>query len=83
MGQHLLYDLGCEEGIRGHLEHLAGVKEGMLRDLATWTSFPPQTADALEAGLEAEKRARSCDDLAAERDALLVEYLRARRERRP
>jgi len=83
MGPHLLYDLGGgEDGIGGHLEHLAGVKEGMLRDLATWTTFPPDTAETLAAGLAAEKGARTYDELVAERDALLVEYLRARRERR-
>jgi carnitine 3-dehydrogenase len=81
MGPHLLYDLGGgEEGIRGHVEHLAAVKEGMLRDLATWTEFPLETADALEEGLAAEKGARTYDELVAERDALLVAYLRARRE---
>jgi carnitine 3-dehydrogenase len=83
MGPHLLYDLGGgEEGIRGHVEHLAGVKEGMLRDLATWTTFPPETGDALADGLAAEKSGRSYDELVAERDALLVACLLARRERR-
>lgn len=83
MGPHLLYDLGGgEEGIRGHVEHLAGVKEGMLRDLATWTTFPPETGEALAGGLEAEKHARTYDELVVERDALLVAYLRAQRERR-
>ncbi len=52
----------------------------MLRDLATWTEFPLETADALEEGLAAEKGARTYDELVAERDALLVAYLRARRE---
>jgi 3-hydroxyacyl-CoA dehydrogenase len=81
MGPHLLYDLGGGlEGIRGHVEHLAAVKEGMLRDLATWTEFPPDTGAALEAGLTEEKGARSYEDLVAERDALLVAYLRAERE---
>jgi carnitine 3-dehydrogenase len=81
MGPHLLYDLGGgEEGIAGHVEHLAAVKEGMLRDLATWTTFPPETAAALEAGLAEEKGARTYDELVAERDALLVAYLRARRD---
>ncbi len=80
MGPHLLYDLGGgEDGIVGHVEHLAAVKEGMLRDLATWTSFPPETGEALAAGLAREKGARSYDELVAERDALLVAYLRARR----
>jgi carnitine 3-dehydrogenase len=80
MGPHLLYDLGGgDAGIRGHLEHLAGVKEGMLRDLATWTAFPPETADVLDAGVKAEKGERSYAELVAERDALLVAYLRAQR----
>jgi carnitine 3-dehydrogenase len=81
MGPHLLYDLGGgREGIRGHVEHLAAVKEGMLRDLATWTEFPPDTGAALEAGLAEEKGGRSYEDLVAERDALLVAYLRAEHE---
>jgi len=81
MGPHLLYDLGGgREGIRGHVEHLAAVKEGMLRDLADWTEFPPDTGAALEAGLIEEKGGRSYEDLTAERDALLVAYLRAERE---
>ena len=83
MGPHLLYDLGGgEEGIEGHVEHLAAVKEGMLRDLATWTEFPPETGEALAGGLAVEKGARTYDELVAERDALLVAYLRAQRERR-
>ena len=83
MGPHLLYDLGGgQEGIVGHVEHLAAVKEGMLRDLATWTTFPPETGAALEAGLAEEKGGRSYDELVAERDALLVAYLRAERELR-
>ena len=83
MGPHLLYDLGGgQEGIVGHVEHLAAVKEGMLRDLATWTTFPPETGAVLAAGLAEEKGARSYDELVAERDALLVAYLRAEHELR-
>ena len=54
----------------------------MLRDLATWTTFPPETGEVLDAGLAAEKGARTYDELVAERDALLVAYLRARRDQR-
>jgi 3-hydroxyacyl-CoA dehydrogenase len=80
MGPHLLYDLGGgRQGIRGHLQHLAGVKERMLRDLATWTKFPPGCAEALADGLQAEKAGRSFEQLAAERDELLAAYLAARR----
>ena len=81
MGPHLLYDLGGgREGIRGHVEHLAAVKEGMLRDLATWTAFPPQTGEVLEAGLAEEKAGRTYEELTADRDRLLIAYLKARRE---
>ena len=81
MGPHLLYDLGGgAEGIRGHVEHLAEVKEGMLRDLATWTTFPAQTGEVLEAGLAEEKAGRTYGELTAERDKLLIAYLRAQRE---
>ncbi len=80
MGPHLLYDLGGgEAGIGGHIEHLAATKEGMLRDLATWTVFPAGTSEALDAGLAEEKAGRGHAELAAERDALLVSLVRARR----
>jgi hypothetical protein len=80
MGPHLLYDLGGgPDGIRGHLAHLTNVKEGMLRDLATWTQFPPSSGDALAEGLEVEKAGRSYEELAAARDDLLAAYLAARR----
>jgi carnitine 3-dehydrogenase len=79
MGPHLLYHLGGGAGgIRGHLDHLVGVKEGMLRDLATWTTFPDDTADVLEAGLAEETAGRSMADLVRERDEILAGILRLR-----
>lgn len=79
MGPHLLYHLGGGSGgIRGHLEHLVGVKEGMLRDLAVWTTFPGDTADVLEAGLAKETAGRSMADLVRERDESLAAILRLR-----
>ncbi|MCL5942519.1 MAG: 3-hydroxyacyl-CoA dehydrogenase NAD-binding domain-containing protein [Actinobacteria bacterium] len=78
MGPHLLYHLGGGPGgIRGHLDHLAGVKEGMLRDLATWTTFPADTADVLETGLAAETSGRSTAELAEVRDQALAAILAA------
>ena len=78
MGPHLLYHLGGGEGgIRGHLEHLGAVKETMLRDLATWTSFPPGTADLLEDGLRHEVAGRRDEELIAERDRALVAFRHA------
>jgi 3-hydroxyacyl-CoA dehydrogenase len=81
MGPHLLYDLGGgEQGIRGHLEHLSASKVGMLRDLATWTEFPSDSADVLAAGLAAEKAGRRYDELSELRDELLAACLAARRD---
>ncbi len=78
MGPHLLYHLGGGPGgIRGHLHHLARVKEGMLRDLATWTTFPADTANVLEAGLVEETAGRSIEELARGRDEALAAILAA------
>jgi 3-hydroxypropionate dehydrogenase (NADP+) len=80
MGPHLLYDLGGgAQGIRGHLEHLAATKAGMLRDLATWTEFPSDSADVLAAGLSVEKAGRGFEELTGLRDELLAACLAARR----
>lgn len=80
MGPHLLYDLGGgQEGIRGHMTHLSGVKETMLHDLADWTTFPPDATDLLAAGLETERAGRSFEQMTAQRDELLAAYLAARR----
>ena len=53
--------------------------EGMLRDLATWTTFPADTADVLAAGVEAEAGGRSLGELEAERDEALAAILLALR----
>lgn len=80
MGPHLIYHLGGgEAGIRGHIAHLTSTKERMLRDLATWTTFPPDTADLLAPGVEAEACGRTLAQLEAERDEALVAVLLALR----
>ena len=80
MGPHLIYHLGGgPAGIRGHIAHLTATKEGMLRDLATWTTFPAETAELLERGLEAETEGRSLEELEAQRDEALVALLKALR----
>jgi len=52
MGPHLVCHLGGGEGgIVAHLERLSAIKEHILRDLATWTEFPAETATVLRRGL--------------------------------
>ena len=83
MGPHLIYHLGGgPAGIRGHISHLTATKEGMLRDLASWTTFPPDTAVVLAAGVEAEAAGRSLDVLEAERDEALAAVVLALRRAR-
>jgi len=78
MGPHLIYHLGGgPAGIHGHVSHLTATKEGMLRDLATWTTFPPETGELLESGLLAETGGRPLADLEAERDEALADILLA------
>ncbi len=84
MGPHLIYHLGGgNAGIRGHVSHLTGTKEGMLRDLATWTTFPADIADLLAAGVEAEAGDKTLAELEVERDEALAAVVLALREIRP
>jgi carnitine 3-dehydrogenase len=83
MGPHLIYHLGGgKAGIRGHVSHLTKTKEGMLRDLASWTTFPADTADLLASGLEQETRGKSLAELEVERDEALAALVLALREAR-
>ena len=83
MGPHLIYHLGGgDAGIRGHVAHLTATKEAMLRDLASWTTFPADTADILHEGVKAESGGKPIAELQAERDEALVAVVKALRELR-
>jgi carnitine 3-dehydrogenase len=83
MGPHLIYHLGGgQAGIRGHISHLTASKEGMLRDLAAWTSFPADTAEVLASGLETEVGDKTLAELEMERDEALVALIVALRQAR-
>jgi carnitine 3-dehydrogenase len=83
MGPHLVYHLGGgKAGIRGHVSHLTGTKEGMLRDLATWTTFPADTAEMLARGLEAEVAGKTLAELEVERDEALAAVVLTLRQMR-
>jgi 3-hydroxyacyl-CoA dehydrogenase len=83
MGPHLVYHLGGgPSGIRGHISHLADTKEGILRDLASWTAFPVDTAAVLATGVEAEAAGRDLAELERERDEALAAVVLALRPAR-
>jgi len=80
MGPHLIYHLGGgRAGIRGHVAHLTKTKEGMLRDLADWTTFPADTADLLASGLEDEIGGKTLSELEEDRDEALAAVVLALR----
>ncbi len=80
-GPHLVYHLGGgDAGIRGHVAHLTATKEGMLRDLASWTTFPADTADVLAAGVREETGGKAVAELQAERDEALAAVILALRK---
>ncbi|KVW41147.1 3-hydroxyacyl-CoA dehydrogenase NAD-binding domain-containing protein [Burkholderia ubonensis] len=79
MGQCLTYHLGGGAGGIAHfLEHLSGPMTSWWDDLGT-PSFDPDVDRMLIDELRAIQGARSMQELAAERDRLLVELIDARR----
>lgn len=73
MGPHLLYHLGGGQGgIRYHTEHLKATKEGMLKDLRDWKTFPPKVSETLAKGLPDLDK---IETLAEERDEKLVKII--------
>ena len=79
MGPHLVYHLGGGEGgIRGHMEHLGQVKEEMLKDIASWTTFPADTVQVLEEGLREVLAGAEPGALERERDEALAGFIAAR-----
>ncbi|HEF5154930.1 3-hydroxyacyl-CoA dehydrogenase [Burkholderia multivorans] len=79
MGQCLTYHLGGGAGGIAHfLEHLSGPMTSWWNDLGT-PSFDPDVDRKLIDGLRTIQGERSMQDLAAERDRLLVELIDARR----
>ncbi|OXJ02596.1 MULTISPECIES: 3-hydroxyacyl-CoA dehydrogenase NAD-binding domain-containing protein [Burkholderia] len=79
MGQCLTYHLGGGAGGIAHfLEHLSGPITSWWDDLGT-PSFDPDVDRKLNDALRAIQGERSMQELAAERDRLLVELIDARR----
>ncbi|WP_261535822.1 3-hydroxyacyl-CoA dehydrogenase NAD-binding domain-containing protein [Burkholderia multivorans] len=79
MGQCLTYHLGGGAGGIAHfLEHLSGPMTSWWNDLGT-PSFDPDVDRKLIDALRTIQGERSMQDLAAERDRLLVELIDARR----
>jgi 3-hydroxyacyl-CoA dehydrogenase len=81
-GAHMTYHLGGGDGgIRHYLDHLGPSQEKRWAALGQ-PALTPAVKDAIVRGVEAEAAGRSIVELAAERDAMLIETLKLRAKRR-
>ena len=79
MGPNLLFHLGGGEGgIKHFMEHLSGPVAAWWKDLGALTDFTPQVKQTLVDGVLKEAGGRSIDQLAEQRDAVLLGLLRLR-----
>ena len=77
MGQHMIYHLGGGEGgIEHFIDHLGPAFEGWWKDMATWTSLPPEAKSMLSEGINAELRGKSSTEVAQWRDDKIIELLK-------
>jgi len=79
MGPTLLFHLGGGEGGFQHfMEHLSGPMAGLWKDLGPLTDFTPAIKQTLIDGVLSEANGRSLDELARERDDVLLGLLKLR-----
>jgi 3-hydroxyacyl-CoA dehydrogenase len=79
MGPNLLFHLGGGQGgIQHFMEHLSGPLVGLWKDLGPLTEFTPQVKQTIIDGVLQEAAGRSIDQLAEERDEVLLGLLALR-----
>jgi len=81
MGPNLLFHLGGGQGgIKHFMEHIGPALEIWWKDLGTITEFSPQVTKTIIDGVQQEAAGRSIDELAEERDKVLLGLLALRSE---
>jgi hypothetical protein len=79
MGPNLLFHLGGGQGgIQHFMEHLSGPLAALWKDLGPLTEFTPQVKQTIIDGVLQEAAGRSIDQLAKERDEVLLGLLALR-----
>ncbi|MCW3100773.1 MAG: 3-hydroxyacyl-CoA dehydrogenase [Chthonomonadaceae bacterium] len=79
MGPNLLFHLGGGEGgIQHFMDHLSGPVASWWKDLGTITEFSPEVKQTIIEGVTEEAGGRSIDQLAQQRDQMLLELLSTR-----
>src|SRR5499433_1021019 len=81
MGPSLLFHLGGGQGgIKHFMEHLSPALATWWKDLGSITEFSPQVTKTIIDGVQQEAAGRSIDELAEERDKVLLGLLALRSE---
>src|SRR5215469_6794530 len=81
MGPNLLFHLGGgQDGIKHFMAHLGPALATWWKDLGTITEFSPQVTKTIIDGVQQEAAGRSIDELAEERDKVLLGLLALRSE---
>jgi 3-hydroxyacyl-CoA dehydrogenase len=84
MGPTLLFHLGGGEGgIQHFMDHLSGPMAGLWKDLGSPMDFTPAIRKTLIDGVLSEANGRSLEELARERDEVLLGLLRLRAQAVP
>lgn len=77
LGPLMIYHLGGGDGgVRAFVDHLGPAFSAWWADLRTWTEIPEGAVEHLQAGLEEALRGRTLAEMAAWRDARLIELLK-------
>ena len=77
LGSHTIFHLGGGSGgIKHFIDHVGASWDKLWTDMAAWTALPPETTDALTAGIEEATAGKSLDEIAVWRDEKIIELLK-------
>ncbi|MHC4402236.1 MAG: 3-hydroxyacyl-CoA dehydrogenase NAD-binding domain-containing protein [Planctomycetota bacterium] len=78
LGPHMIFHLaGGPGGIKHFIDHIGGSFDSLWKDMASWTSLPAETADALVSGVREETGDRPLQEIGRWRDEKVVQLLKA------
>jgi 3-hydroxyacyl-CoA dehydrogenase len=78
LGPHMIFHLGGGPGgMQYFIDHLGASFESLWKDMASWSTLPGPTSDALASGVEQEAGERPLEEIARWRDEKLVQLLKA------
>jgi 3-hydroxyacyl-CoA dehydrogenase len=78
LGPHMIFHLaGNPGGMKDFIGHVGVSFDKLWADMASWTSLPGETTDALVSGVREEAGGRSLEEIARWRDEKIVRILKA------